>query len=102
MTTPLPGGAACARLSGWSRHLDPADNPGLGETWQLRDPRHPRLAARPALAFAAIGFAGYARGRRAGRERGKCVLRDTRARVPRGGRPARRVALGVSVTRLVG
>ncbi|WP_377644146.1 hypothetical protein [Oryzobacter terrae] len=30
------------------------------------------------LAFAALGFAGYWRARRAGLERSKCVLRDTR------------------------
>ena len=30
------------------------------------------------VAFAALGFAGYWRARRAGLERSKCVLRDTR------------------------
>ena len=30
------------------------------------------------LAFAALGFAGYWRARRAGLDRSKCVLRDTR------------------------
>ena len=30
------------------------------------------------LVFAALGFAGYVRARRAGLKRSKCVLRDTR------------------------
>jgi len=30
------------------------------------------------VAFAALGFAGYARARRAGLTRSRCVLRDTR------------------------
>jgi len=48
------------------------------------------------VAFAVVGFAGYAAARRAGLDRGKCVLRDTRLVLTYLGLAALAGALGVA------
>ncbi len=95
----LVGGAACARLSGWSRHLALADNPG--EAWQFGTRGILGWLLGPLLAFVAIGFAGYARGRRAGSAASACCATPALAYLAVVGLPVV-VALGVSVIRLAG